>query len=138
MKKIGWIDSFRLKKPIDANKQPFPWYTYPAIEYIKQLDFSDKEVFEYGSGNSTIFWSKLAKKVVSIENRKEWYEIISSKVGKNAEVKLIMDDASYIQEILNYESFDVILIDGFHRIDCAKAAINKLKYGGIIILDNSD
>ena len=139
LQKIGWIDSFRLKQPIDVDKQPLPWYTYPAIEYIKQLDFSTQEVFEYGSGNSTIFWSKLAKRVVSIENNQKWYETVSKRVGENVTVKLIMDDALYIQEILNYESFDIIVIDGSHsRLDCAKVAINKLKSGGIIILDNSD
>ncbi len=138
LNQIGWIDSFALKRPIDANKNPCPWYTYPAIEYINQLDFSNKEVFEYGSGNSTIFWSEVAKRVVSIENNKEWYEIISSKVGKKTEVQLIVDDVSYIQEILNHENFDIIVIDGLHRLDCAKVAIERLKPGGIIILDNSD
>lgn len=138
LQKIGWINSFNLKKPVDVDKQPLPWYTYPAIEYIKQLDFSNREVFEYGSGNSTIFWSKLAKRVVSIENNQKWYETISKRVGKNVEVKLIIDDALYIKEIINHESFDVIVVDGYHRFDCAQAAVSKLKSGGIIILDNSD
>ena len=138
LQKTGWIDSFKLRQPIDANREPLPWYTYPAIEYIKQLDFSDREVFEYGSGNSTIFWSKLAKRVVSIENNQKWYETIAKGVVENVEVRLIENDALYIQEILNHKSFDVIVIDGSHRLECARVAINKLKSGGIIILDNSD
>ena len=53
---------------VDKDNNPIPWYTYPAIEYLKQLDFSEKSIFEYGSGNSTIFWSKVAKSVISVEN----------------------------------------------------------------------
>lgn len=132
------MESFKLKQPVDADIQPIPWYTYPALEYIKQLDFSDKQVFEYGSGNSTIFWSKIAKKVVSIENNPEWYKKTISKVDKNTEIKLIVSDALYTQEILGYGNFDIIVVDGTCRLECAKAAINRLNPGGMIILDNSD
>ncbi|MGF1590469.1 MAG: class I SAM-dependent methyltransferase [Pleurocapsa sp.] len=138
LQQIGWVKSFRLKQPIDRDLQPLPWYTYSAIEYIKQLDFSHREVFEYGSGNSTIFWSKLAKRVVSIENNQQWYELVAKSVAKNVEIKLIKDDAAYIQAILQHENFDVIVIDGSYRLDCATTAINRLKPGGFIILDNSD
>lgn len=138
LSKTGWIESFKIRQPIDADREPLPWYTYPAIEYVKQLDFSEREVFEYGSGNSTIFWSKLAQRVVSIENNQKWYETVQKKVQSNVEVKLIENDVSYIQEISNHNSFDVIVIDGVHRFECAKASIDKLKPGGMIILDNSD
>src|SRR5688572_10403591 len=47
--------------------QPIPWYTYPAIEFIRQLDFSQSTVFEYGSGNSTMFWAASAARVISVE-----------------------------------------------------------------------
>lgn len=138
LQKTGWLVSFNLKQPVDLNTQAIPWYTYPAIEYLNQLDFSDKEVFEYGSGNSTIFWSKIAKKVISIENNQAWYENVINRAGKSAEIKLIVNDDAYIQEILNYESFDIIVIDGSYRLECARIAIGKLKPGGMIILDNSD
>ncbi len=34
--------------------------------------------------------------------------------------------------------FDIIIIDGNHRYECAIEALKKLKDDGIIILDNSD
>ena len=136
--KVGWIESFRHKQPVDAEQNFLPWYTYPAIEYIQQLDFSDLEVFEYGSGNSTIFWSKQAKKVISIENNPGWYEIISPKVAENVSLKLVDDKSSYIKEIENYDGFDVVVIDGSYRYECAQKAVNRLKPGGIILLDNAD
>lgn len=39
---------------INKNREPIPWYTYPAIEYLSSLDFSNKNIFEYGGGNSTL------------------------------------------------------------------------------------
>lgn len=138
LQKVGWIDSFRAKQAIDAERNPLPWYTYPAIEYIKQFDFSSLEVFEYGSGNSTIFWSKVADKIVSIENNYRWYETVAQKVAQNVELKLIENKDSYIKEIENYTGFDIVIIDGSYRDECAKVAVKKLNPGGMILLDNAD
>ena len=138
LQKVGWLDSFRLKQAIDAEHNPLPWYTYPAIEYIKQFDFSNLEVFEYGSGNSTIFWSQLAIKIVSIENNPQWYKTVAEKVARNVELKLIENKDYYIEELEKYDKFDIIIIDGSYRHECAKVAVKKLKPGGIILLDNAD
>ena len=138
LQKVGWLDSFRFKQAIDAEHNPLPWYTYPAIEYIKQFDFSQLEVFEYGSGNSTIFWSQLASKIVSIENNPQWYETVAEKVGQNVELKAIEDKDYYINELEKYDKFDIIIIDGSYRNECAKVAVKKLKSGGMILLDNAD
>ncbi len=73
---------------IDAAGDPIPWYTYPASEYLKQLDFSDKRVLEYGSGYSTIFWSRRAKHVVSIEDSPGWYEKIKPLLPGNVTYRL--------------------------------------------------
>lgn len=35
---------------VDKNGNPIPWYTYFAIEFLNNLDFSKKNVFEYGGG----------------------------------------------------------------------------------------
>ncbi len=126
---------------VDKDNNPIPWYTYPTIEYIKQLDFSEKNVFEYGSGNSTIFWSKVAKSVVSVENNENWYQAIFQKLNyQNSQIHFIDNEELYIHHILEYsQEFDVIIVDGsFNRYQCAKCAIKKLKKGGLIILDNSD
>src|SRR5688500_6442274 len=44
------LSSVQRQAAVDAKCNPVPWYTYPAIEYLKQLDFKDSTVFEYGSG----------------------------------------------------------------------------------------
>ena len=123
---------------VDKDGNPIAWYTYPAIEYIKQLDYSDKTIFEYGSGNSSRFWSALAKQVVSVEDDKEWYEKTRPSSGDNLKLVLAADKAAYINEILNHDLFNVIIVDGSHRYECAQQALKRLRPGGMIILDNSD
>jgi len=68
---------------IDKNGNPIPWFTYPAIEYLNNLDLSDLKVFEYGSGFSTLYWSKRCKYVVSVEHDEEWFNLISEKIWTN-------------------------------------------------------
>lgn len=47
-----------------------------------------------------------------------------------------------IEELFNTnipdEYFDIIIVDGIHRVNCAYASLNKLKKGGILILDDSN
>ncbi len=126
---------------IDNKSLPIPWYTYPAIEYIKQLDFSQKKVFEYGSGNSSLFWASISKSVISVEENQEWHKkVCHSNHFTNLNVNLVQSEELYINHILSYqEDFDVIIIDGnFSRYKCAQIAVKKLRKGGLIILDNSD
>lgn len=124
---------------VDANEAPIPWYSYPAIEYIKQLDFSEKTIFEYGSGNSTCFWAGNCKKLVSVEDNREWYNKIKGKVPDKVEYHLLEKSQEYIKAINKYpDKFDVIIIDGSHRYECAVEALGKLRDDGFIILDNSD
>lgn len=124
---------------VDSNEDPIPWYTYPAIEYLKQLDLSDKTVFEYGSGNSTRFWAGRCKKLVSVEDNREWFDKIRTKIPATVEYHLFDKKEEYVEFIRAFpDEFDIIIIDGSHRYDCAVEALKKLKDDGFIILDNSD
>jgi hypothetical protein len=131
--------TIRRRESIDKYNQPIPWYTYPAIEYIKQLDVSDKTVFEYGSGNSTLFWAQRSKTVVAVEDNAEWYEKLRNVMPSNVEYHLLRDEKEYVNAIERYPfKFGLIAIDGSHRYECAQAAVRRLKSDGLIILDNSD
>jgi Methyltransferase domain len=137
----GWLRSRRAGHPLDAHGQPIPWFTYPAVDFLKQLDMRDKIVFEYGSGYSTIFWAKRVKAIASVEHDKQWFEQIAPQVPPNTELILVPPDIdSYVGEIAKHGMFDVIVIDGTgeSRLPCAEVAPKYLKPGGFVILDNSD
>lgn len=123
----------------DAEGQPLPWYTYPAIEYLKQFDFSGKKIFEYGCANSSLFWAERALKVVSVEDNLTWYHKWQNEFeADNLEI-LFREGEAYENTIFETnEKFDVIVIDGVRRAESAKAAIQVMAEGGMIILDDSD
>lgn len=138
-------NEYALKKTIEMDScldkmgSPIPWYTYPAIEYIKQLDFSQKRIFEFGSGNSSLYWASVAREVVSVEDNKKWYESRNKLKKNNMELLYRKVGEGYSESILQKDgSFDVIIVDAKVRDKCCEAAIKKLSNGGLIILDNSE
>lgn len=134
----GYFESIIVKLPVDKSGNPLPWYTYPAIDYLKQFDLSNKTIFEWGSGNSSLFYANRALKVYSVEDNKDWFEKISYNKPSNLELFFATGDeyTSKISE-LNIE-FDIIVIDASQRFECAIKSIKFLKANGMIILDNSD
>ena len=139
----GHLRTALTKSCVDPSGTPVPWYTYPAIEYLKQLDFSDKDIFEFGSGNSTLFWAARAKRVVSVEDDREWFELMLPKLPAQCQLLLETDLIKYPETIRRTgERFDVVVVDGaargHTRLKCSLVAAECLRDGGMIILDNSD
>jgi hypothetical protein len=123
----------------DAEGDSIPWMTYPAIEYLKQFDFSGKVVLEFGSGASTDFWARRALQVTAIESNAEWYAKTRKGAANNVRVVFAQDPESYATAALNERGgFDIVVIDGVYRFDCAGHAVDLVADDGIIILDNSD
>jgi len=139
----GHLRSGATGSSIDAAAAPIPWYTYPAIEYLRQIDFAHADVFEYGSGHSTLFWASRARSVTSVEDDRAWYDTMSRRLPSNCELILEPDLYAYPRVIERTgRSFDVIVIDGAARgntrLKCARRAPGVLREGGLIILDNAD
>lgn len=141
-----WQKDFAIERSIDENvcldkdNNPIPWYTYPAIEYLSQLDFSDKKIFEFGVGYSSLFWAEHALSVTSVEDNTEWYQKWQNEFSAdNLTLKQRGEGKAYYNAILEDKSkYDVIIIDGKCRAECAKTAVRVLNAGGFIILDDSD
>jgi hypothetical protein len=139
----GHLRSGATGTAIDAAAAPIPWYTYPAIEYLRQIDFAQADVFEYGSGHSTLFWASRARSVTSVDDDREWYDRLSPRLPPNCELILETDLYAYPCVIERTgRLFDVIVIDGAARgntrLKCARRALGVLREGGLIILDNAD
>lgn len=134
--KYGQLNSILKGSSIDKKGNKLPWYTYPCIEYLLGVDFSNKKVFEYGSGNSSSFWALNAKSIISVENDENWFKTVSQNTYENQKIILSSDKKNYV-ESLN-EFFDVIIIDGKFRKECVSQALKYISKDGLIILDNSD
>jgi precorrin-6B methylase 2 len=136
----GWSRSVIEGKPVDKDGNPLPWISIPTIELLKEKDLSQLFVFEYGAGNSTIWFSKRVKKVVSIEHDKEWFAFVQKMIdAKNSKVyfKELSYGGDYARSILDYNEVDIALVDGRDRVNCAKNSVTQLSSKGVIILDDA-
>ena len=139
----GWKKSLKSKAPVDNSGEPLPWYCYPFIHFLNQrleeLDATELRVFEYGSGNSTLWWSKRVAHVTSVEDHNEWYDRIIQQKPDNVSYNLAAGKPDYIQCVAHQDvDFQIIIVDGSHREDCINVALNKLTDDGVVILDNSE
>ncbi len=137
-----------------------------AIDWLKSFIEYDMITFEYGSGDSTIYFRRTVKAVVSVEHDRETYETLKKQIGPNKgnftyELIEPIDDPKpfpyshesfgstvpaylyknfrdYVNYINNFadHSFDIIFINGRSRSSCIKEAVPKVRKGGIIILQN--
>lgn len=141
-----WQTEFAIERTIDEkvcldkDGNPIPWYTYPAIEYLDQFEYSDKEIFEYGCGYSSMFWANRAKKVTSIEDNPQWFAKWQNEFKhERLDIRWRDEGEGYENAVFEDKNlYDVIIVDGKRRAECAKAALHKLAPGGMIILDDSD
>lgn len=154
------IYDFENFSPLDL-----PWWTFHAIDEVEEFlrKNPDSKVFEWGSGASTLWLSKRAATVVSVEYDSEWYEKLAQALGRspessNVELRLSsafpiqegkepvvsrkkgfesLDFSKYVAELENSQGqYDLIVIDGRARRDCLALAQSRIRPGGIIVYDN--
>ncbi|MES2837880.1 MAG: FkbM family methyltransferase [Bacteroidota bacterium] len=140
MKDDGWFKSFKTKRSVDANGNPIPWCTYSYIRFVEERLKNNFLVFEYGSGGSTVWYSKRVKNVIAVEHNKEWVDFQLKNLPKNVSVIYKNDKQAndYENEIAQHSTlFDVVIVDGVKRNECVYTSINYLSDSGVIVYDNS-
>ncbi len=133
----------------EKKHKDYPWINKQAIIVFENLLLKDDIGVEFGSGSSTIWFSKKVKHLTSIEDHKEWFDKINKQLKEES-----IDNTTYLfkksensisqySEYCSYvdtfkdESLDFIVIDGKHRVTIANKAVSKIKKGGFIYLDDS-
>jgi predicted O-methyltransferase YrrM len=125
-----------------------PWMHPKEVELINKFLGKDKIMLEWGSGGSTIYFSKRVKKLYSIEHNKEYCNKLNGLTPKNTNlycippnktIDIIDSDFSsyenYITKTNDFkEKFDVILIDGRARVECAKQSLKLIKENGVVLI----
>lgn len=137
----GWLNSFRKGRSLDNNNNPVPWVTYSFISFVNSRLNKQLEMFEYGSGNSTLYFAEKVKSILAVENDNNWYNEIKNQCPINAEVHYVEykygeDYGSYITK--TDKKYDVVIVDGRDRVNCVKNTINNLTEKGVIVLDDSE
>ncbi len=139
-------------------EQELPWLTLDSVEFIGKNINKSHNVLEFGSGGSTMFFARRAKRVVSFEsggNNKqidiaaqsyEWYKRLAEKLHEhninNVELHLLHSYPNtntlydYVFGSLPEKYFHWLLVDGAHRNQCVMKGRSKLVSGGYMIIDN--
>ena len=141
LREDGWLRSFREGHPVDAAGEPVPWLTYPAIEFLAARVRPEWCVFEYGAGASTRWWARRVAEVVSVEHDREWYERVRGGLPANVSLRHVSLETGgeYSRSAAAKPGrFDVVVIDGRDRVNCARAAMVGVNATGVIVWDNSD
>lgn len=135
----GWLLSRLRGRPVDALGRPLPWLTYSAIAALKAGVRPGLKVFEFGSGYSTAWWLRQGCSVVACESSEPWAKEVRS-IAPEADVRVrSVEDGSYSQELVRTgQRFDVVVIDGSCRVDCARVAPGALAPDGVVIFDDTN
>jgi hypothetical protein len=143
--------AFTRKTPLDLG---MPWWSFGAVKRLDAILRPDFEVFEYGSGGSTIFMASRVRSVTCVEDENEWTALVSKaaesrKLGNISILQKSFDfwqtgtfaSSDYLLS-LSGKSYDVIVVDGKEWSDqvrdvCFWRAEDHIKKGGVIVLDDS-
>jgi len=128
-----------------GNIRPVPWLTEGSISFLE--NFIDQnpgaKILEFGSGASTLWFSKRNVDLHSVEHHHGWYSKIKRILEKDPAcqpVKYYFRARPYytLCEEFPDEYFDLIIVDGRNRKGCIFHSLPKLKKGGVLMLDNAE
>jgi len=133
----------------EAIHSGLPWIVPESLVELEALMKPDMRIFEWGAGGSTMYWLKHNACVTTLERKCRWYfwtrERAKELPGKLDIVFIPMGgkaDEDYANAIKGFDdaTFDLVYVDGEapQRGTSLKAAVSKIKPGGILLLDNSN
>lgn len=123
----------------------YPWITSDAVNFLSGYLSSTDIGLEWGSGQSTVWFAKRVKSLLSIETDRMWYEKVRAKLIEenlhDVELKITAGDTyeSLLEQCadISEESIDFVLVDGaINRHLTTEICIPLLKKGGLLIIDN--
>jgi Methyltransferase domain len=143
-----WLPSALLTRLGVRFGDPGPWIVPAATAWLARAVQPSWEVFEFGSGYSTAWFALRVGSVVSLEDDPVWLSKTSDCLRQRG-----VTNCSLLQSPLSDFSariddwpdstFDLVVVDSMEtetvsRLDCIKAARQKVKPGRYLLLDDSD
>ena len=138
--KRGWPVTARLGIAVDRGHNPIPWVAYSAFDFLDNWAAKNPNahIFEYGVGQSTLWWAARAKHITVVEHDERWIKAYQDKLPDNVTLHHKMYNSGYEEvPLASKKKFDLIMVDGMNRPACIPHAIKALKKGGLLIWDDS-
>jgi len=126
-----------------------PWLTRQAVEILEDRLKPTDVGLEWGSGRSTLWFARRISHLTSIEHTDRWYrrirKMLSDKSIDNVDLIYAPLEAkaqsqpNYVRAAaeLPEAGLDFVLIDGRLRDQCTELALQLLKPGGMLIIDDA-
>jgi hypothetical protein len=140
LRSSGWIESVKMGYPCRNDGRIIPWMNYAAVRFLEGRLNEDLNLFEFGSGYSTVFYSSRVACVVAVEHDQLWFDKVKQNISENVEIihKKNDCDGDYCRAVhLKKQRYDVVIVDGVDRVNCIKQSIEALSNRGVIVLDDS-
>jgi len=137
LRTTGWLRTFESAQPMNRNGDPIPWFTYPAVDFLLRADLSGLRVFEYGSGASTLFFARKVGEILSVDHDDMWSRRVAKRISPPHQVICRPRGDLYTREIEKHGKFDIVVIDGVDRAQCALVALKCLTPEGVMIWDDA-
>lgn len=132
-------------------QQGQPYFSWSAIDFLRQQVKPGSRLFEYGSGGSTLFFLNLGCEVTSVETSSEWVDIVKQAVGANLKWHLIehchdnptqVQIAAFPRYVRAGAPWDIVVVDNtetdnLRRMSCAAEAIQFIRPGGMLVFDDA-
>lgn len=124
------------------------WMHPKEIAMIEKYLHPEDTMLEWGSGGSTVAFSKKVKRYFSIEHDKTWFEKVQKNVPDNVKMfhvplnsertqptqkEQVIDYINFVDQ-LEEEFFDKVLIDGRGRGWCAEKLLNYLHNDSVVFI----
>jgi predicted O-methyltransferase YrrM len=125
-----------------------PWIVPAAIGWLRRRIRPDWSVLELGAGRSTPWFARRAARVLSFEDNEFWVDETRRRLRElgidNVDLRLgAVEELPTSLEALPAGGFELVVVDflespGMTRVQALPAAMERVKPGGLLVLDDSD
>jgi hypothetical protein len=124
-----------------------PWITRRACELLDEWLKPHHVGLEWGSGRSTLWFASRVARLTSIEHDATWFERVRMELERqgihNVDYRFASISGTEASRYVEAgggaaESLDFALVDGKLRDACTRVAIDRLRPGGVLVLDNAE
>jgi hypothetical protein len=133
--------------------QRMPWWPHSATAWVAANLPPKARVFEFGGGGSTLWLQDQAAVVTTVEHDTQWHAVLAADLPPTATLLLrpptrsgtVTSDAmsGYFDDYTGSidgepgASLDLVIVDGRARVECARRAMQKVRPGGLLLLDDT-
>jgi len=76
-----WFDFYTKRKTLQ--EEQIPWTCFALTRWLQDRLRPEMQIFEWGSGSSTLFFSNYVAKITSVEHEAKWFDLVNETLSKS-------------------------------------------------------